>query len=433
MNSFKVKGVKGIFGEILVPGDKSISHRSIILGSIAKGVTCVQGFLSGEDSLATLYAFRDMGVDISRDGNNLIIKGAGMFGLKQAKKALNLGNSGTAMRLMTGLLSAQNFTSQLIGDNSLSSRPMGRVITPLSVMGADIISNNGMPPLTIKPSNSLLAINYKMPIASAQVKSAILLAALYAQGDTVVEEIAPSRDHTERMLSGFGYNIKTNANKICLTGGGELIATDVKVPADISSAAFFMVAASIADKADIVLKSVNINPTRTGIIDILLLMGANITLSNKQELGGELLADICVKSAPLKGIRIPSSLVPLAIDEFPVIFVAAACAKGQTTLRDAKELRVKESDRITTMADGLDILGIKTQVLDDGIIIDGGEFKQPSNIIDSYGDHRIAMAFSVASLRCKYTINISNCANVSTSFPNFVQIANQVGMDIDCY
>ncbi len=430
MEHFVINPVKKISGKITVPGDKSISHRSIILGSIAKGTTLINGFLAGEDSMATLRAFINMGVNIIIDGNDITIKGVGMHGLKKPNNAINLGNSGTAMRLMTGLLSAQNFNTKLIGDKSLSSRPMNRVISPLTTMGALISSNDNKPPININGVNNLLAINYKMPIASAQVKSAILLASLYAKGETNIQEIAPSRDHTERMLAGFGYDIKVQDNKISIIGGGELQATNIKIPADISSASFFIVAACIANTADIVLQSVNINPTRTGIIDILKLMGANIELNNKRQLNGELLADIYVKPSQLKGIKIPSNLVPLAIDEFPVIFIACACAIGETTLTNAQELRVKESDRIQTMADGLNILGIKNEVLADGIIIQGGEFAKPKMPINSNYDHRIAMAFAVASLRCQYTIQINNCDNIKTSFPNFVQLANKIGMDI---
>ena len=431
MSQFIAKNTDTLAGNIQAPGDKSISHRSIMFGALAKGTTHITGFLQGQDSLATLNAFVSMGVNIIRHGSSVVIEGVGMHGLQIPKSELYLGNSGTAMRLMAGVLSAQDFDTVLTGDASLSGRPMNRVIKPLFAMGASITSTiGGKPPLRIKGGSQLLGINYQMPIASAQVKSALLLAGMYAKGQTTITEIAPSRDHTERMLAGFSYPINIEDNNISMTGGHELIATDIVVPADISSAAFFMVAASIAPSADITLQSVNINPTRTGIIDILTLMGANITLSNQQAIGGELLADIRVQSANLVGIDIPDNLVPLAIDEFPVIFIAASCAVGQTRLSNAKELRVKESDRIQVMADGLIKLGIQCEVLEDGIIIKGGHFQTPSEVINSHHDHRIAMSFAIASLRCQGDIIINDCDNVNTSFPNFVELANSIGLNI---
>lgn len=403
-----------------------------MFGALAKGTTNITGFLEGEDALATLNAFVAMGVDIVREGKNIRIQGAGMYGLKAPKEDLYLGNSGTSMRLMSGILAAQKFDTQLIGDVSLSSRPMNRVVKPLLEMGANIQTQlEGRPPLKITGNSQLSGINYKMPIASAQVKSCLLLAGLYAKGSTTIIEPAPSRDHTERMLKGFSYPVSVVDNQISLVGGGELIATDITVPSDISSAAFFMVAASIAKDADITLTGVNINPTRTGILDILRLMGADITLSNKQEIGGELLADIQVKSSNLVGIEIPKNLVPLAIDEFPAIFIAASLAKGKTTLTGARELRVKESDRIQVMADGLVKLGVKCEVLEDGIIINGQEkFNPPSEPIASHHDHRISMSFALAGLACEGDIIVNGCENVATSFPNFVKIANKIGLNI---
>jgi 3-phosphoshikimate 1-carboxyvinyltransferase len=297
-------------------------------------------------------------------------------------------------------------------------------------MGASIDSDDGKPPLKIKGGQQLKGIHYDLPVASAQVKSCVLLAGLYAQGDTCVTEPAPTRDHTERMLKGLGYDVRVNNNQMCLTGGGELTATEIQVPSDISSSAFFMVAAAIAPQADVTLTGVNVNPTRTGVIDILKLMGANLTLSNECEIGGELLADIRIQSSELKGIHIPESLVPLAIDEFPAVFIAASCAQGETILTGARELRVKESDRIQVMADGLTVLGIKNEVLEDGIKIQGGVFQKPTAIIKSHHDHRISMSFAVASLRCEHTIEIDGVDNVMTSFPNFVALANCAGMDI---
>ncbi|RUA06428.1 MAG: 3-phosphoshikimate 1-carboxyvinyltransferase [Gammaproteobacteria bacterium] len=430
MSKFIAQPTNTLHGNLKVPGDKSVSHRCIMLGSLATGTTEVNGFLQGEDALATLKAFQEMGVDIQREGDKVIIHGVGLHGLKKPNTALDLGNSGTSMRLMLGILAAQKFSTELKGDVSLSKRPMSRVIDPLMQMGAVIGSNQGKPPLKIKGGQSLKGIHYDLPVASAQVKSCVLLAGLYAQGETCVLEPETTRDHTERMLKGLGYPVNVVDNKMCLTGGGKLTATQFQVPSDISSAAFFMVAGCIAPQSDIVLKGVNINPTRTGVIDILKLMGANLELLNKREIGGELLADIRVQSSNLKGIQIPSELVPLAIDEFPVIFIAAACAQGETVLTDAQELRVKESDRIQVMADGLNILGIQNQVLEDGIKIQGGSFQKPTGVIQSHHDHRISMSFAMASARCQYPIEIDGVDNVATSFPNFVELTNSIGMKI---
>ena len=431
MTSFKASSCHSLNGSIKVPGDKSISHRSIMLGSIANGITNVSGFLEGDDSLATLRAFQQMGVQIERMGSNITIHGAGKHGLNSPSAPLDLGNSGTSIRLMSGLLSAQSFNSQLCGDESLSKRPMSRVIEPLSIMGALIDSYESKPPLAITGNQKLSAINYTLPIASAQIKSCLLLAGLYAEGETCIVENSTTRDHTERMLRGFGYSVNISNGQISLIGGGELHACDIEVPSDISSAAFFIVAASIAKEADITLSAVNINPTRTGILDILALMGANITLTDERVVAGELVADIRVCSAELHGINIPQELVALSIDEFPVIFIAASCAIGETLLTGAKELRVKESDRIQVMADGLTILGIKNEVLEDGIRIQGGEFSQQNSVINSHHDHRISMSFAIASSRSKYDIKIEGVDNVQTSFPNFVELANKIGMNIE--
>ena len=417
-------------GSIKVPGDKSISHRSIMLGSIANGVTNVSGFLEGEDTLATLNAFKDMGVKIEREVSNVVINGVGMNGLRPSLKPLNLGNSGTSIRLMTGLLSAQSFDSMLCGDESLSKRPMARIIDPLREMGAIIKSSDSMPPLSISGNQKLSALKYTLPVASAQIKSCLLLAGLYADGETCITENETTRDHTERMLKGFGYQVTSSSGKVSLTGGGQLQACDIEVPSDISSAAFFIVAASISKNADITLEAVNINPTRTGVIEILKLMGANIELNNQREEAGELVSDIRVCSSSLKGITIPKELVPLAIDEFPAIFIAASCAHGETLLTDARELRVKESDRIQVMADGLLSLGIENEVLEDGIRIKGGEFQKQTSIIKSHHDHRISMAFAIASARSNFELDIEGVDNVKTSFPNFVELVNQVGMNL---
>ena len=418
-----------IQGEIKVPGDKSVSHRSIMLGSLADGVTHVSGFLEGEDALATLKAFKALGVKIEGpDNGEVTIHGVGMNGLQKPSTNLDLGNSGTSMRLMAGLLSGQNFECTLTGDRSLSSRPMKRVTEPLALMNANIETNDGKAPLFIKGSNSLKAIHYDMPIASAQVKSCLLLAGMYAEGVTSVIEPGVTRDHTERMLQAFQYPVTTKGNKISLEGGHILKACDLSIPGDISSAAFFMVGASIAEGSELLIKNVGINPTRTGVIDILKLMGGDLSIVKEYQCGGEPVADILVKSAKLKGIVIPEHLVPLAIDEFPVLFVAAACAEGTTVLTGAKELRVKESDRIQVMADGLVTLGIDAKPTEDGIIINGG--KLTSGKVYAHDDHRIAMSFSIASLCSKGIITIEDCANVVTSFPGFVGLANSVGMSI---
>lgn len=414
-------------GRARVPGDKSISHRSIMLGSLADGITRVSGFLEGEDSLATLRAFRAMGVRIEGpERGNVTIQGVGMEGLQAPDGPLDLGNSGTSMRLMSGLLAGQGFCVTLTGDASLSSRPMRRVTEPLADMGAVIDSaTGGTAPLVISPGPGLRGIDYDMPMASAQVKSCLLLAGLYADGETCVNEPAPTRDHTERMLQGFGYPVRRDGNRVCVSGGGRLTACDIDVPADISSAAFFLVGASIAGGSDVLLEHVGLNPTRDGVITILRQMGADIEVLGRREVGGEPVADLHVRSAPLKGIHIPESLVPLAIDEFPALFVAAACAQGETVLTGAEELRVKESDRIQVMADGLQTLGADVVPTSDGVVIRGGAIG--GGHVDSHGDHRIAMAFAMAGLRADDEIVIDDCANVNTSFPGFVDFAAGLG------
>lgn len=427
---FLAKPGSSLAGRIRVPGDKSISHRSIMLGSLAEGTTEVEGFLEGEDALATLQAFRDMGVVIEGPHHGRVtIHGVGLHGLKAPAGPLYMGNSGTSMRLLSGLLAAQSFDTTLTGDASLSKRPMNRVAKPLREMGAVIETGpEGRPPLTIKGGQRLTGMAYDMPMASAQVKSCLLLAGLYAAGSTSVTEPAPTRDHTERMLRGFGYPVSVEGSTASVESGHKLTATRIEVPADISSAAFFLVAASIAAGSELVLEHVGINPTRTGVIDILKLMGGDITLENQREVGGEPVADIRVRAAKLKGIDIPEDLVPLAIDEFPVLFVAAACAEGRTVLRGAEELRVKESDRIQVMADGLIALGVKAEPTPDGIIIEGGAIG--GGEVWAHGDHRIAMSFSVASLRASAPIRIHDCANVATSFPNFLALSAEVGINV---
>ena len=429
--SFHVQAGGKLCGEARVPGDKSISHRSIMLGSLADGRTDISGFLEGEDSLATLRAFRDLGVRIDgpEDGR-VVVHGVGLHGLKPPSRPLDLGNSGTSMRLMAGLLAGQTFDVELTGDASLSKRPMRRVTDPLAQMGAVIETTDaGTAPLRIHGAATLHGIEYQLPVASAQVKSCLLLAGLYAQGRTCVTEPAPTRDHTERMLSGFGYEVHRDGSTVCLQGGGRLQGCAIDVPADISSAAFFLVGASIAPDSDLLLTHVGMNPTRTGILEILRLMGADLTIDNRREVGGEPVADIRVRSAALRGIVIPEELVPLAIDEFPAVFVAAACAEGETVLTGAEELRVKESDRIQVMADGLQALGVDARPTPDGMVIQGGPLGGGS--VDSHGDHRIAMAFAMAALRADGSVVIGDCANVNTSFPDFVGLAARCGLGIE--
>jgi 3-phosphoshikimate 1-carboxyvinyltransferase len=418
-------------GDLRVPGDKSISHRSIMLGALAEGVTHIHGFLEGEDALATLQAFRAMGVEINGPtAGEVTIQGVGMRGLHAPGQALDLGNSGTSMRLLSGLLAGQGFPVTLLGDASLSKRPMGRVVRPLQQMGADIETTGaGTAPLVMKPVRPLSGIQYVMPVASAQVKSCLLLAGLYAEGETRVTEPAPTRDHTERMLQTFGYPVTRSGEQCGVQGGGRLIACDLDVPADISSAAFFLVGASIAEGSALLLRHVGVNPTRCGVINILRLMGADIDLLHAREVGGEPVANLRVRSAPLRGIQIPHDQIPLAIDEFPALFVAAACAEGETVLTGAEELRVKESDRIQVMADGLAALGIEVRTTQDGIVIQGGQLQ--AGEVDSHGDHRIAMAFAIAALRAQGPIKIRDCANVNTSFPDFAAFAKRAGLAIE--
>ena len=427
---FNIRPGGKLSGVIQVPGDKSMSHRSVIFGALAEGNTHVSGLLEGEDVLATIAAFRAMGVDISGpDDGRLVIHGVGLHGLQEPQHDLDMGNSGTAMRLLSGLLCGQTFSTRLVGDRSLSTRPMRRVVDPLSEMGASITTaEGGTPPMCIEPATSLHAINYQMPMASAQVKSCLLLAGLYAEGKTCVTEPAPTRDHTERMLRGFGYPVSSDGPRVCLEPGFRLAATDMMVPGDISSAAFFIVGATIAATSRIEIKNVGINPTRTGILFILNQMGADIKLKNERVIGGEPVADLVVQSAPLHGIHIDEEHVPLAIDEFPAILVAAACASGETILSGAQELRVKESDRIAAMAKGLTDIGIDVTETPDGMRIQGGKIK--GGIVDSHGDHRIAMAFAIAALQSDSEIHVDDCDNVATSFPDFQPLADSCGLGI---
>lgn len=430
IHSFRIQPGGALTGRLRVPGDKSISHRSIMLGAIADGVTEISGFLEGTDALGTLLAFRRLGVYIEgpSDGR-VVVHGVGIDGLRAADGPIDLGNSGTSMRLLAGLFAAQPFATELVGDASLSKRPMKRVTEPLARMGARIeTADGGTPPLRIHGELPLHGIEYDSPVASAQVKSALLLAGLYAEGRTCVHEPAESRDHTERMLAGFGYPVERGNNTACVVGGGRLQARFVDVPGDISSAAFFLVGASIAPGSDLVLEHVGYNPTRTGVIEVLREMGADIEVLEEREVGGEPVADLRVRSADLHGIDISPAVVPRAIDEFPALFVAAACATGRTVLTDAAELRVKESDRIQVMADGLQTLGIAAEPTPDGIVIEGGQPK--GGTLHSHGDHRIAMSFAMAALRASHPIHVSDCVNVNTSFPGFAAQAAAAGLAI---
>ncbi|HAT8178477.1 TPA: 3-phosphoshikimate 1-carboxyvinyltransferase [Legionella pneumophila] len=432
MLNFISKPVEYLKGEITVPGDKSISHRSIIFGAIAIGTSVIDGFLDGEDCIATLKAFQAMGVKIEGpEKQRVIIHGVGKYGLKQPKNIIDCGNSGTSMRLLAGLLTAQQFDSQLTGDESLLKRPMLRISRPLSQMGANVTTQDGKPPIIIKGGKKLNGIHYVMPEASAQVKSCLLLAGMYAEGQTKITENAVSRDHTERMLKTFSYPVQILDGTIVIDSNGECHGTRLNIPGDISSAAFFIVAASITPGSDVLIRNVGVNPTRTGIIHILTEMGADITVLNQRAYGEEPVADLHIRYSQLKGIDISASMVPLAIDEFPVIFIAAACAKGKTTLHGAKELRLKESDRIGAMVDGLNQLGVHAEGFDDGILIEGGRIH--GGEVNSRGDHRIAMSFAIAGAVASAPVTIKNCANVATSFPSFVTTANILRFQIEEY
>jgi len=421
-----------IEGELTVPGDKSISHRALMFGGIAEGDTEITGFLAGEDCLATLRALQSLGVRIERpEEEHVFVHGVGPDGLRPAAAALDMGNAGTAIRLFMGLLAPQRFNSTLIGDESLMRRPMERVAGPLRMMGANIQTHDGKPPVEIHASPGMRAIEYTLPVASAQVKSAILLAGLQSFGRTHVTEPAPSRDHTERMLASFGVEVLREGAKVAIEGGQTLRGTHVRVPGDFSSAAFFIVAGCLAAENGLLLRNVGVNPTRTGLIEMLRQMGADIRVHPQAtaDANGEPIADIEVRKSRLRGIKVPESLVPLSIDEFPVFFVAAACAEGETLVRGALELRVKESDRLAAMAQGLTALGVENQLLADGLWIRGTE-RFGGGTIDSHGDHRIAMSFAIASLKARAPIEILDVANVATSFPGFVTLARKAGLQI---
>jgi 3-phosphoshikimate 1-carboxyvinyltransferase len=417
-------------GTLTVPGDKSISHRALLLSGIAAGQSRISGLLESEDCMATLQAMRLLGVKVAHPQPDVFeVTGAGLHGLHQAPTPLDMGNSGTAMRLFAGLLAAQRFDSVLIGDSSLMKRPMERVAAPLRAMGAVIETESGHAPLRIRGGQRLHPASHALPVASAQVKSAILLAGLYAHGETSVTEPAVTRDHSERMLRALGANLEIEGRRVRITGPTELRGRAIEVPGDFSSAAFFIVAASLAGDGVVTIRNVGINPTRTGLLDILRQMGAEVRVVNERRSGTEPVADLEIEQRVLRGVTVPRELVSLAIDEFPVLFIAAACARGDTIVTGAEELRVKESDRIAAMASGLNALGIQTAVMPDGMRIHGGRLT--GGRVDSHGDHRIAMAFAIASARASGPIEIADVANVATSFPGFVETARGVGFDIE--
>ncbi|WP_426702980.1 3-phosphoshikimate 1-carboxyvinyltransferase [Rhodanobacter sp. Col0626] len=417
---------KSLRGSVQVPGDKSVSHRALMLAAIAEGTSHIRGFLEGEDTRATAAVLAQLGVRIDTpSAGERVIHGMGLHGLRASSGPLDCGNAGTGMRLLTGLLAGQAFDSRLVGDDSLSKRPMRRVTDPLASMGARIDTRDGLPPLHVHGGQSLGGICYALPVASAQVKSALLLAGLYANGETEVIEPHPTRDYTERMLAAFGWPISFSPGRARISGGHSLRATDVDVPADFSSAAFFLVGASIVPGSELRLPAIGLNPRRTGLLQALRLMGADITIENPRESGGEPVGDILVRHAPLHGVDLPESLVPDMIDEFPVLFIAAAMASGATVIRGAAELRVKESDRIATMATGLRALGVEMAETPDGAIIHGGRLG--GGTVQSHLDHRIAMSFAVAGLVADAPVTIHDCRHVATSFPGFLDLANGCG------
>lgn len=422
-----VSSGRALSGEFDIPGDKSVSHRAIMFASLADGVSSIDGFLEGEDTRATEAIFRAMGVRIDAPApTRRVVHGAGIDGLEAPAGDLDCGNAGTAMRLLAGLLSGQRFDTILVGDASLSKRPMRRVMAPLQRMGAEIHSDDDQtPPLRVRGNRALRGIEFDSEIASAQVKSAILLAGLYAKGETVVREARPTRDYTERMLAEFGWPVRHAPGLVRLEGGHRLRATDVPVPGDFSSAAFLIVAATLVPGSDVVLKSVGVNLRRTGLLHVLRAMGADIQELDRRREGGEAVADLRVRHAALSGIDVPVRHVPDMIDEFPILAVAAACARGTTTIRGAEELRVKESDRIRSMAIGLRTLGVRLEETPDGAVIQGGPLG--GGVVDSFGDHRVAMAFAVAAQMADADVVVEDVANVDTSFPRFDEVVRNAG------
>lgn len=410
---------KRLSGSITVPGDKSISHRSIMLGSLANGKTEITGFLKSADCLSTMNAFRAMGIDIVEEPNRIIVNGKGLHGLTAANRTMDMGNSGTTTRLLTGILAGQKFASKVSGDESLNSRPMKRIIEPLNKMGADVrsVNDDGCAPLVILPSR-LDGITYNSPVASAQVKSSILLAGMYAEGETTVIEPVLSRNHTELMVNGFGGKIVSEGTKASITPGLELTGQKIEVPGDISSAAYFIAAGLITPNSEIVIKNVGINPTRDGILKVALAMGGNITKENERTVSGEPVCDLVVKSSLLHGITVEGDIIPTLIDEIPIIAVMAACAEGTTIIKDAAELKVKESNRIDTVVEGLYKMDVDVTPTDDGMIINGGKPLHGAKI-SSHSDHRIAMSFAIASLVANSDTEISWAECVSISYPTF--------------
>ena len=417
-------------GRLRVPGDKSISHRALMLAAIAEGVSTITGFLEGEDTLATARILGQLGVRIEAPAaGRRLVHGVGLHGLRAPSADLDCGNAGTGMRLLAGLLAGQGFDCRLIGDASLSRRPMGRVVAPLERMGARLATGpGGTPPLIIHANNNLQAIDYEAPVASAQVKSAVILAALYATGETCVREPVPTRDYTERMLRAFGWPIDFQPGLARLRGGQSLRATDVEVPADFSSAAFFLVAATLVPGSDLLLEAVGTNPRRTGLLEALRRMGADIVALDPRDAGGESVADLRVRHARLHGMELPASLAPDMIDEFPALFVAAALAAGESRFEGIGELRVKESDRLAAMASALGALGASVETGEDWAVVRGGSLA--GGAVDSHGDHRIAMAAAVAAQCAAGPVRITDCANVDTSFPGFLAAATACGFGL---
>ena len=431
LEKYTVNPSVNISGSICVPGDKSISHRSLILLSISNGIGVISGLLESDDCMATLKIFKMLGVTITKNINNTYtVHGKGLNGLKKTNNDLDCGNSGTSMRLLAGLLAGQKFNSSLVGDESLFKRPMERISSPLKMMGANVtLSKNNTAPILIKPVKKISGIDYKMKIDSAQIKSSIILASLYSSEKTNIFENMPTRDHTENMINFLGGNIIKSDNIITINPKNKLVSKDIDIPGDISSAMFIIVGCLISKESDVLIKNVGLNKLRTGGIQILKMMGASINIINKKTYGPEIVGDIVVKSSLLKGIDIPDKYIASAIDEFPILFIAAANASGKTLLKNAKELRFKESDRLLTMSNGLSECKIRNRLTEDGIEIEGGNFT--GGTIDSYGDHRIAMSFAIAGLISKKPITILNTKNVSTSFPGFYNLIKDMGLNIE--
>ena len=429
--SYFAHPVDSVGGVISVPGDKSISHRALMLGAVAEGITQIEGILEGEDCIATWIALKKMGVSINRGPDStVVIRGVGLQGLRAPLTSLDLGNSGTAMRLLTGLLASQSFEATLTGDQSLRGRPMTRVVEPLQAMGAKIETEDGYPPVLIQCAESLIGVSHRLKIASAQVKSALLFAGLSARGVTTIQCPGITRDHTERMLLGMGVKVVAgDSYKVSLEGPAQPRGIRIVVPGDFSSAAFFVVAGCLASESGLLIKNVGVNPSRTGLLTILRAMGAQIEVKHNRDYSLEPIADIEVKKSTLHGIEVPQELVPQTIDEFPALFIAAACADGTTVVSGAKELRYKESDRLRVMAEGLRMLGIEVSEQPDGLTISGGGLG--GGTVDSYNDHRVAMAFTLASVAAKGPIEILGASEVATSFPNFLVTAAQAGLKVE--